>query len=94
MRRRILLAIVSTVALALVLAGAGTYLLLSREADRATESGLRAQAEGLDEPQRKALVTFRSTVLGRSLTVAESTSPRFATTPRTCSTRCHAIARN
>lgn len=35
----------------------------------------RAQAEGLDEPQRKALVTFRSTVLGRSLTVAESTSP-------------------
>ncbi|MBX3285593.1 MAG: HAMP domain-containing histidine kinase [Actinobacteria bacterium] len=47
MRRRILLAIVGTVALALVLAGAGTYLLLGREADRATESGLRAQAEGL-----------------------------------------------
>lgn len=47
MRRRILLAIVSTVALALVLAGAGTYLLLGRQADRATESGLRAQAEGL-----------------------------------------------
>ena len=47
MRRRILLAIVGTVALALVLAGAGTYLLLAREADRATESGLRSQAEGL-----------------------------------------------
>lgn len=47
MRRRILVAIVGTVALALLLAGAGTYLLLSREADRATESGLRSQAEGL-----------------------------------------------
>jgi two-component system sensor histidine kinase BaeS len=46
-RRRILVAIVGTVALALVLAGAGTYLLLSREADRAAESGLRSQAEGL-----------------------------------------------
>ncbi len=47
MRRRILLAIVSTVALALVLAGAGTYLLLGRETERTTESELRAQAEGL-----------------------------------------------
>lgn len=47
MRRRILLAIIGTVALALVLAGAGTYLLLGRAADRATETGLRSQAEGL-----------------------------------------------
>lgn len=47
MQRRILLAIVGTVALALVLAGAGTYLLLGRAADRATETGLRSQAEGL-----------------------------------------------
>ncbi len=47
MRRRILLAIVATVALALVLAGTGTYLLLGRQAARTTETNLRSEAEGL-----------------------------------------------
>lgn len=47
MRRRILAAIVGTVALALVLAGTGTYVLLGRQADQTTETGLRAEAEGL-----------------------------------------------
>lgn len=47
MRRRILAAILATVALALVLSGTGTYLLLRREANRSTEAGLRAQAEGI-----------------------------------------------
>lgn len=47
MRRRILLAILATVALALVLAGTGTFLLLRRQAERATESGLRNQAEAI-----------------------------------------------
>jgi len=46
-RRRILFAIVGTVALALMVAGAGTFLLLGRQADRSTESGLRAEVEGL-----------------------------------------------
>ena len=47
MRRRILAAILATVALALVFSGTGTYLLLRREANRSTEAGLRAQAEGI-----------------------------------------------
>jgi two-component system OmpR family sensor kinase len=47
MRRKILAAILVTVALALVLSGAGTYLLLRREANRSTEAGLRNQAEGI-----------------------------------------------
>lgn len=47
MRRRILLAILGTVALALVLSTVGTYLLLSREAVRSTEAQLRAEAESL-----------------------------------------------
>ena len=47
MRRRILFAIVATVALSLALAGTGTYLLLGRQADRTTETNLRAEAEAL-----------------------------------------------
>lgn len=47
MRRRILAAILATVALSLVLAGSGTYLLLRRQATQATESGLRSEAEGI-----------------------------------------------
>ena len=47
MRRRILAAICGTVALSLLLAGSGTYLLLRRQANRNTESGLRSEAEGL-----------------------------------------------
>src|SRR3954471_4336085 len=47
MRRRILAAILGTVALSLVLAGAGSYLLLVRQADRSTESALRSDAEGI-----------------------------------------------
>lgn len=35
----------------------------------------RAQAEGLTAPERRALIAFRETVLGRALTVAETTSP-------------------
>ena len=47
MRRRILFAIVATVALSLALAGTGTYVLLGRQADRTTEANLRAEAEAL-----------------------------------------------
>ncbi|MCU1354982.1 MAG: Signal transduction histidine kinase [Acidimicrobiales bacterium] len=47
MRRRLLVAILGTVALSLVLAGAGTYLLLQRQANRSSESGLRSEAEGI-----------------------------------------------
>lgn len=47
MRRRLTAAILATVALALVLAGTGTYLLLGRQAVRAGERSLRAEAEGL-----------------------------------------------
>jgi len=56
MRRRILTAILGTVALSLILAGTGTYLLLRRQADRATESSLRAEAEGIVDlvPLRRA----------------------------------------
>jgi signal transduction histidine kinase len=46
-RRRILLAILGTVALSLVLAGSGTYLLLHRQAEHTTEANLRAEAEGI-----------------------------------------------
>jgi two-component system sensor histidine kinase BaeS len=46
-RRRLLLAILGTVALSVVLAGVGTYLLVRREAVRTTEANLRAEAEGL-----------------------------------------------
>lgn len=47
MRRRLLTAILGTVALALVLSGTGTYLLLRRQAVRTTESNLRAEAQGV-----------------------------------------------
>ena len=47
MRRRILVAILGTVTLSLVLSGVGTYLLLARQANRSTETGLRAEAEAL-----------------------------------------------
>lgn len=47
MRRKILLAILGTVALSLVLSGIGTYLLVRREANRSTEAGLRAEVESL-----------------------------------------------
>ncbi|MGI8756932.1 MAG: sensor histidine kinase, partial [Acidimicrobiales bacterium] len=47
MRRRILAAMLATVALSLVLAGTGTYLLLRRQATQTTESGLRREAEGI-----------------------------------------------
>jgi two-component system sensor histidine kinase BaeS len=47
MRRRILIAICGTVALSLVLAGSGTYLLLRRQANQSTESSLRSEAEGI-----------------------------------------------
>ncbi|MFN8018372.1 MAG: HAMP domain-containing sensor histidine kinase [Acidimicrobiales bacterium] len=47
MRRRILLAILGTVALSLVLSGVGTYVLLRREANRNTEAALRAEVESL-----------------------------------------------
>jgi signal transduction histidine kinase len=47
MRRRLLYAILGTVALSLVLAGTGTYLLVRRESVRTTEANLRAEAEGL-----------------------------------------------
>jgi len=46
-RRRILIAILGTVTLSLVLSGAGTYLLLTRQANQSTESGLRTEAEAL-----------------------------------------------
>lgn len=46
-RRRLLLAILGTVALSLVLSGTGTYLLLRREAIRTTETSLRVEAESL-----------------------------------------------
>jgi two-component system OmpR family sensor kinase len=47
MRRRILAAILGTVALSLVIAGVGSYVFLVRQADRSTESGLRSEAEGI-----------------------------------------------
>src|SRR3954468_17329369 len=47
MRRRILIAICGTVALSLLLAGSGAYLLLQRQANRSTESGLRSESEGI-----------------------------------------------
>lgn len=47
MRRRILTAILATVALSLVLAGTGTYLLLRRQASEASEAGVMAEAEGV-----------------------------------------------
>lgn len=47
MRRRILAAMLATLALSLVLAGTGTYLLLRRQATQTTESGLRREAEGI-----------------------------------------------
>lgn len=47
MRRRLLFAILATVVLALVLSGTGTYLLLRHQAQRTTESNVRAEAEGL-----------------------------------------------
>ena len=47
MRRRILLAILGTVAVALLLAGVGTWFLLRAQAPGATEENLRSQAEGV-----------------------------------------------
>jgi two-component system sensor histidine kinase BaeS len=47
MRRRILVAILGTVAAALTLTGAGTYLLLSRQVTGTTEANLRSEAEAL-----------------------------------------------
>ncbi|MCB0972545.1 MAG: HAMP domain-containing histidine kinase [Acidimicrobiales bacterium] len=47
MRRRIFLAILATVVLALALAGSGTYLVLRREANRTSEENVRAEAERL-----------------------------------------------
>ncbi len=47
MRRRILVAILGTVALSLVLAGAGSYVLLRRSAVRSAEANLREEAEGI-----------------------------------------------
>ncbi|CAN5695661.1 HAMP domain-containing sensor histidine kinase [soil metagenome] len=47
MRRRLLLAMLATVALSLVLAGSGTYVLLRAEGVRASERSLRDQAEGV-----------------------------------------------
>lgn len=47
MRRKLLLAILGTVALSLVLSGTGTYLLVRREANRSTETSLRAEVESL-----------------------------------------------
>ena len=47
MRRRILAAILLTVALSLVLAGTGTYLLLRRQAAQATEANVRSEAEAV-----------------------------------------------
>jgi two-component system sensor histidine kinase BaeS len=46
-RRRLLLAILGTVVLALVLSGTGTYLLLRSQAHRTTESSLRTEAASL-----------------------------------------------
>jgi len=46
-RRRFLFAILGTVVLAVFLTSTGTYLLLRRQADRATQSSLRAEAESL-----------------------------------------------
>jgi len=46
-RRRILFAILATVALSLVLAGTGTYILLRRQALQTTESSLRVEAQSL-----------------------------------------------
>ncbi|QXC63049.1 HAMP domain-containing histidine kinase [Aquihabitans sp. G128] len=47
MRRRLLLAMLATVALSLVLAGSGTFLLLRAEGVRAGERSLQDQAEGV-----------------------------------------------
>lgn len=47
MRRRILLAILGTVVLAVALASTGTYLLLRRQAHRSTETSLRTEASSL-----------------------------------------------
>lgn len=47
MRRRILAAIVGTAALAVLLAGVGTYLLLVGQADRRAEATLRSEAESV-----------------------------------------------
>ncbi|MCU1453549.1 MAG: histidine kinase [Acidimicrobiales bacterium] len=47
MRRRISLAILATVAAALLLAGSGTYLLLRAQARGFTEHNLRSDAEGI-----------------------------------------------
>ncbi len=47
MRTRILAAICGTVALSLLLAGVGTYLLLGRQAEQTTEANLRDEAAGL-----------------------------------------------
>ena len=47
MRRRLLAAILGTVALAVVLAGTGTYLLVRRQAVRAADTSLRAEVDSL-----------------------------------------------
>lgn len=47
MRRRILVAILATVTLALVLSGLGTYLLLRREAVRTSEAALRSEVASI-----------------------------------------------